>query len=212
MPNFIELQGFGWNWLTASSVVIITLNLWQFAAYTKQGTAIWREQSTEAMSITFTIMVASILAGTLWYGILINSLSLILAGCSFVPGIVLVAGAFRYGQPASKDKVLLAIGIIAPFSFSLPINPAYVFAMFAAATIVPLVSQLLAFYRANNRGVARGELLFTYVIKNTAFLVFGLAIQDWVLIIGGAIWFFLAIWLFAKWYSLPISRQRPAPT
>jgi len=209
MP-FIEFQQFGWNWLTASSSLIIVLNLWQLKSYTRQGVVIWQQKSVEAMSITFAVMIASILAGTLWYGVLISSLTIILAGCSFIPSLIILSGVFRYGKPSRKDKALLAVGIIAPFSFILPIEPAYVFAGFAAATLIPMASQLSALYRAGNRGVSQGELLFTYVVKNVAFLVFGLAIGDAVFIIGGAVWLVLSTWLFAKWYSLPTSPKGDA--
>ncbi len=196
---FTELNEFGWNWLTASSAVLIAITVWQYRANTRQAIKIWTTRSAESVSITAAASVFFIVVASLYYGLTTRSLVISFTGGLCIPTFFLVWGAWRYGEPNRQDRIVVACGVAGMLAYLLPVAPAWVFSAFAIATTIPLCDQLRKLYETGKRGVVKGELLATYVTKNVFLTIFAFAASEPVYTLFTPIWLVLSIWLLAKW-------------
>jgi hypothetical protein len=116
-------------------------------------------------------------------------------------------GAWKYGEPSMKDWLVVALGSIGLAAFALPIDPKMVFVWFAIAVTIPLVAQLLKLYDAGERGVVSGELLATFLVKNTFFTLFAFTLEggEPVLKWWAPVWLIVSLWLVVKWLLCPKS-------
>lgn len=205
--QFTEFETFGWNWLTVSSIVLVILTLWQWLAYLQQGVNIWRSKSAASISITFTSTSTSVLVAMLWYGLLIESFVAVFSGLSLFFTAYMLAGALRYGNPEKNDWIILLGGLLSSTLFLTPIPKEIIFTGFSIAASIPLLAQLLELKRATDRGVVKGLMFLTYMVKNLFYVIFGIGINDWVFIIFGTLWMLLSFYLLFTWYRLPESEN-----
>ena len=203
---FVELNGFGLNWLTASSAVILAITTWQYRATIGQARKIWTKRSAESVSITAAVALFFITAASLYYGIATRSLVISYTGGLCIPAFFVMWGAWTFGSPAHRERVIFAAGVTSMLAYSVfPV--AWVFTAFAIATTLPLCAQLRELYKTGKRGVVHGELLATYVTKNPAIAVFAFVAYEPVYMIFGPVWLGLSIWLLAKWINCEPSEK-----
>jgi hypothetical protein len=200
---FREFAALGANYFTLSFIILIVLSLWQTYAYVKQAAEIWEAESALSVNLTFSIGVFFILCAFAWYGLTYaKSLVITISGLTVIPAFFIMTGAWKYGKVTGIDRTVLAIGFVSLSTFATPIDPKVIFLGFALAVTLPLVVQIQELYKTGVRGVLRGLLLVTFVVKNFFYTVFAYTLPDGepVLMYAAPFWFGLSVWLLWKWY------------
>jgi ABC-type branched-subunit amino acid transport system permease subunit len=76
---------------------------------------------------------------------------------------------------------------------------------------LPLVVQLVELYKTGVRGVLKGQLLATFLVKNCFYTAFAYTLpgREPVLMYAAPVWVVLSMWLMWKWYVSPQGEVAP---
>ncbi len=196
---FTELQEFGWNWLSASFVVLIAITTWQYRAFFLQTRNIWRERSAKSVSITMATGLFFISIGTLWYGFQAHLLVAAYTGGLAILSFLIMLGAWKFGRPGIASYTVLACGCAWSLLMFTSMEPKFVFSGFTIGLIVPIVAQVREIYKTRSRGVLHIEWLAVALVKNVFLNIFAFASGDIVYRIFSPIFLALSVWQFVLW-------------
>ncbi len=198
---FIELERFGWNWLTASFLCVSVITTWQFFAFAAQANKIWDLESAEAISITQNTFRCFGTIASIWYGLVTANLTILYTGGLTIPGLYIMRGLWKYGSPKKRDKITLIVCTVGILLFLLPIDPAWVFSGFMVVGLIPIIDQIWVLYKAGVRGVNHGGMLLTFVMKNVFLTVFAYQAGEKVYKIVIPVYLAVTFWQFMLWLS-----------
>lgn len=198
---FLELERFGWNWLTASFLCISAITTLQYFAFTGQARKIWSCRSAEATSITQNTFRTFVTIASIWYGLISHNLTITYTGGLSVPGLFIMWGLWKFGSPTKRDKFTLVACTVGILLFLTPINPAWIFSGFMMVGLLPILDQIYVLYKSKVRGVNHGGMLLTFVVKNAALLLFAFEAQEKVYKIFIPIYLAVTLWQFLLWLS-----------
>lgn len=210
--HFTELEQFGWNWLTASFLVVSLITTWQYRAYFLQAREVWTKKSTESLSVSMATALGFITTATLWYGIEAQKLTIAYTGGICIFGIALAIGAWRFGRPRRIDYAVLLVCSGWSFLVFTDLNAAFVYSGFSAGILIPLLLQVREMYQTKSRGVLHLEWLLTNLVKNAFLNVFAYTSGDIVYIIFSPILFAISIWQMVLWMRYGKSQATVVPS
>ena len=208
---FIELERFGWNWLTVSFLCISAITTWQYFAFAGQAAKIWDSESAEAASITQNTFRCFTTAASIVYGLMSHNLVITYTGGLTIPGLFIMWGLWKFGTPVKKDQIALIVCIIGMLLFLVPINPAWVFAGFMVVGLLPLFDQVHVLLKTKVRGVLHGGMLLTFVVKNVALTVFSFAAQEKVYMIFVPYYLAVTVWQYVLWWKYGAETETKLP-
>ncbi len=200
---FYELEEFGWNWLTLSSLVVVTITTLQYYTSVQQAHSVWYYKSARAVSIGSTTILAYVYAAALIYGLITKSFVITYTGGLVFPTLVIAAGAWKFRAAHWRDGIFLVGGCVGLWMYTQPVDPQQIFFWFNMAVSALLVEQLWILYLDKSRGVQSGNMLVAYLIKNFALMTFSLVGNEPVYQYFTPFWFLMSVWAFIKWQSLP---------
>lgn len=198
---FIELNEFGWNWLTASFICLTIITAWQYRSFTLQAIKIWEERNAENISISLVTSLFFITVASLWYGLTEERLVIAFTGGLALPGFFLTLGAWKFGGPTNLDKFVFGICFAGVLLFLLPIDAKSVFLGFAVGGTAPVADQIRKLYQAKTRGKLKGEFLLTLVVKNVWLNIYAFAVNEPVYMLLAPVYFGLTVWQLLLWWQ-----------
>lgn len=180
----MELQQWGWNPITigfVGTLVFIFVRAWGYWYQTKK---IWTERSGQSVSVTAFIYMAGANCCGLTYGIAIDSFALIINGLmTLLLLLPILSGLWKFKGFDRKEWMLCvfllgAVVALVLSPFKDVIFLASMLGMIASAWLIPW-----EIFRNRDAGVVEIRMLFAGFMNASFWLVYAIAIGNWVLML-----------------------------
>jgi len=199
--EFVEFQDFGWNAVTIcffGTIFFMLLQVWGTFA---QAKTIWQKKSGLSVSVPlFAYSIGSFFISFL-YGISIKSLALILVcGTLCLMHLPIMAGLVKYKEFKNWEKLFIVALILVVVICSLIPYKDYVYLTFNIGTIAMLCFQPWEIWRNKDAGSVEPRLNATYFLSTLFLLIYGIAINDWVIQIISPCYSLFHISIIIMWF------------
>lgn len=208
---FIELERFGWNWLTVSSSTLFIVTSLQYRGHAVQAKRIWGRKSAESFSTVAATSLFFVFLAIFWYGLHAHSLVFTFTGGLAIPALFIMLGTWKYGRFGPKEGIATTVFAGAFLLYLTPINPGWILSGFSTGSMIPLLAQIREMYRTRTRGVVHGEWLLTTLIKNVFLVIFSFTAVDPFYMVLSPIYFGLTIWMSIIWIRHDGNGRVPLP-
>lgn len=180
----MEFENWGWNAITISFIATMVM-----AAFTAWGLfyqliAVWKNKSGLSVSVVWFSFGLGLYGVFALYGIELNSWALMLSGVSRgLLHLPILIGLWKFKGFSSFEKVL-TVGVIASLVITgiLP-HRAWIFFVFSMVALVFVAAWPWEIYRNKDSGVVELKLICVYLANSVFWIIYGVAIGDWVLIV-----------------------------
>ena len=178
----MELQQFGWNAVTIGFIGTFLFNFVRVWGLGHQVARVWRQRSGQSLSVPAFCYQLGASGAVLTYGLFLHSLALIINGVLslvLLLPLVIGLGKFKGIDRASAALLVTMVGVTLAMIF-LPHKDWFFFAsalgMIAASWLVPW-----EIWRNRHAGVVEVRMVLANLVNSTFWLIYAIAIGDWVL-------------------------------
>lgn len=187
----VEFQGWGFNALTISFCVSLVLTAIAGWGLLQQNKTIWQDKTARAVSVIWLSYYCVLQLVIFVYGFVIHSAALAVNGLLALLYIPILVGLWKFKGFTNVEKFSVTAFIAALAAMVLlPYKPAFFFA-FAVGGLVSAITQPIEMWRKKSAEGLDIRLIGTILLGNVVWLVYGLAVQDIVLISINLIAFFI---------------------
>jgi len=199
--KFIELQNFGWNYLTIIAVMTMLLTVFQAYGISCQSQKIWRTKSGESLSATLFFMYCFYFIAFFFYGLSKNSLAMTFNALLAIPYVPVVVGLIKFKKLTLAEKISLPLSMaIVPLMIITTEKDALLSVLFIISLGI-LAMQPIEMLKTKTRGAVDIKFIFIFSITSVFWLIYATTIHNPVLTFfnsGALIIYALVIYLYYK--------------
>ncbi|PKM91493.1 hypothetical protein CVU82_02760 [Candidatus Falkowbacteria bacterium HGW-Falkowbacteria-1] len=179
MTDFVEIQNWGFNSLTISSLMTMVFTIFQAYGFTKQGQKIWRRRSAKSLSAPFFFLFFFYFIAFIFYGLSKNSLAMVFNGLLFIPCIPVVMGIIKFKGLSLLDFLsFIFAAAIVPIMIVTNQKDIFVFILLVIS-LTTLATQPLTMIREGSRGSVEIKFVVVFLLTGVFWFVYALSINNW---------------------------------
>jgi uncharacterized protein with PQ loop repeat len=196
----VELQEIGWNAVTLSFIatfVTLVIGLW---GLWKQNRTIWRMRSGESVSVIMYSYTTAFFIAAAVYGLQTGSLALTANLFRLLLLVPIMVGLLKFKKFRPWEKVLSVLFIGITVAMLLLPHKDWLFLALCVCSWVSIVTQAVEILHKGEIGAVDVRMLWTMLVTASAWLVYGFAVHDWVLMATNPIYAAIVAITVAIWY------------
>lgn len=177
----MELEQLGWNAVTIGAVGAILFTILEAWGLWQQKKTIWNNQSGKSISVVWFLYFANQFVVIFIYGLSMKSITLTFNGLLSLIYIPIIIGLWKFKGFKRSEKILglfllltSMIMVIVPFKD-------WVFLVMSFGSLLASAMQPYEIWKNKNSGVVEIRLLTVFLISTLFWIIYGYAINDWVL-------------------------------
>ena len=213
--RIIELQGWGWNWLTVSFVITLLFDAAEAWTVALQMRTVKREpeRHAESLSVKWFCYFGCLLIALGCYGVNDGSGRISIAmlgegvlGLGFYVPMMLLLGKVR--DYSRTDKAVLAGSVIMiPIVALLPWKDLWVL-LFSGGAIFAMATMPWEIYRNRSRGQVELGLTLVYLVNVFFWMIYGFAAAVFPLMVAAPAGVIILLFTVFLWYVYPAGPKR----
>ncbi len=207
MIKYIELQNWGYNYITFFSLAAVLFVILEGWGFLRQNKKIWKNESAESVSINMFIYLMYLLLAFLIYGFFSKELTVILYGLLFIFVIPILAGLKKYHWFTLSNKVVFAVCMLVILIMILFPVKEIIFILFLLGSNFFLILQPWEMLKKKNNGVLDVGLIIIYLAGTLVWIFYSFFIEDKIIFITSL--FTLAIFciIVFLWFYYELQKE-----
>jgi len=200
----IELQNFGWNYLTFNFIATIFFSLLAMWWGYRQGENIWRKKSGEAVSHFLHICNTGYFFVRIVYGVHLGSIAVAFSGFARAPiQIYILVGLAKHNGFKWSDKSLLFILCATLLLMIMSPWKGLIFEIVSYTALASLAAQPVKIWRQKTRGSVTLGIQLVYVFSSLVWIAYALEINDIRLLAVHLVAFVIFTVTTILWFAYP---------
>lgn len=201
MENFIEIKNFGFNSLTITALMTMLFTIFQGYGVMIQNKMIWRKKSVESLSATLFFLYCFYFIAFFIYGLEKKSVAMTFNGLLAIPYIPIVIGFLKFKRLNFKEKLSLPLTMaVIPLMIIIPSKDIFLLILLMISLVI-LGTQPLEMIKTKKRGAVEIKFILIFSITSIFWLIYAIAISNWVLIIFNSSALILYAIIISLYYS-----------